>query len=419
MIATARLSPEKGWSAARESIMEERMEPVAILSATRTPIGRFLGSFTDVPAKDLAITAALEAMRRAGVQPHEIERAAIGHARQAGNGPNPARQVSVGAGVPYSSPAMTVNQACASGLAAVALSAASIRAGEAELVLAGGMESMSRVPYLLERARTGYRLGDGSVVDGMYRDGFHCPLADQLMGATAETLAERGGISRREQDELALESQRRANAAWNAGRFADEVVPVEAKDAKGKTIRVERDEHPRADTTIEGLAKLPPVFKSDGTVHAGNSSGITDGAAALVLASERETRRRGAKPIAWVAGWDITGVDPKIMGIGPVPSTKRLMEKIGWRLQDVDLIELNEAFAAQVIAVARALSLDMTKTNVNGGAIALGHPIGATGARILTTLVHEMQRRGAKRGLATLCVSGGMGFSMAVTREKP
>ncbi len=395
------------------------MQPIPILSAVRTPIGKFLGSFAAVPAKDLAVAASRAALERAGVEAREIERTILGQARQAGNGPNPARQVSIGAGAPEESPAMTVNQACASGLAAVALAAGAIRAGEADLVLAGGMENMSRVPYLLDRARTGYRLGDASVVDGMYRDGFHCPLADQLMGATAETLATRDKITRGEQDDLALESQKRAGAAWDAGRFADEIVRVEGRDERGKPVGVERDEHVRPDTTREALAKLPPVFQRDGTVHAGNSSGITDGAAALVLASEAEVARRGAKPIAWIVGWDVTGVDPKIMGIGPVPSTRKLLAKLGWSLNDVDLVELNEAFAAQVIAVARELGLDMERTNVNGGAIALGHPIGATGARILTTLVHEMRRRGAARGLGTLCVSGGMGFSMALTRERP
>ncbi|HET9888061.1 MAG TPA: acetyl-CoA C-acetyltransferase [bacterium] len=395
------------------------MKPVAILSAVRTPIGRFLGALADVPARDLGIAASREALQRARVAPDEIAQTIFGHARQAGNGPNPARQVSIGTGIPETSPAMTINQACASGLAAIGLGASALRAEEADLVLAGGMESMSRVPYLLERARTGYRLGDNIVVDGMYRDGFHCPLADQLMGATAETLAEKWKISRREQDELALESQRRAGAAWEAGRFADEIVAVPVRDGRGATRIVERDEHLRPDTTLEQIAKLPPVFRESGTVHAGNSSGITDGAAALVLASEREVARRGAKPLAWIAGWSVVGVDPKIMGIGPVPATRRLLEKLGWRLGDIELIELNEAFAAQVLAVARDLSLDLSRTNVNGGAIALGHPIGATGARIVTTLVHEMQHRNAQRGLATLCVSGGMGFSLALTRERP
>jgi acetyl-CoA C-acetyltransferase len=377
-----------------------------------------LGAFADVPARDLGIAASREALQRARVAPDEIGQTIFGHARQAGNGPNPARQVSIGTGIPEIIPAMTINQACASGLAAIGLGASALRAEEADLVLAGGMESMSRVPYLLERARTGYRLGDNVVVDGMYRDGFHCPLADQLMGATAETLADQWKISRREQDELALESQRRAGAAWEAGRFADEIVAVSVRDGRGTTRVVERDEHPRPDTTFEQIAKLPPVFREGGTVHAGNSSGITDGASALVLASEREVERRGATPLAWIAGWSVVGVDPKIMGIGPVPATRRLLEKLGWRLDDIELIELNEAFAAQVLAVARDLALDLSRTNVNGGAIALGHPIGATGARIVTTLVHEMRRRNAQRGLATLCVSGGMGFSLALTREK-
>jgi acetyl-CoA C-acetyltransferase len=395
------------------------VKPVAILSAVRTPIGRFLGAFADVPARDLGIAAAREAIQRAGVAPDQIEQAIFGHARQAGNGPNPARQVSIGAGIPETVPAMTINQACASGLAAIALGAGALRAEESHVVLAGGMESMSRVPYLLERARTGYRLGDNVVVDGMYRDGFHCPLADQLMGATAETLATDWKISRREQDEFALQSQRRAGAAWEAGRFANEIVPVSARDARGQTRLVDRDEHLRPDTTLEQIAKLPPVFREGGTVHAGNSSGITDGAAALVLASEREVERRGARPLAWIAGWSVCGVDPKIMGIGPVPATRMLLEKLKWRLEDIELIELNEAFAAQVLAVARDLSLDLSRTNVNGGAIALGHPIGATGARIVTTLVHEMARTSAQRGLATLCVSGGMGFSLALSRERP
>ncbi|MFN8179138.1 MAG: acetyl-CoA C-acetyltransferase [bacterium] len=395
------------------------MEPVAILAAARTPIGRFLGGLSSVPARVLGVTAAREAMARAGVAPSEIDETIFGMARQAGNGPNPGRQVGVLSGVPVETPGWTVNQACASGLKAVTLGAAAIRTGDARLVLCGGMESMSRVPFYLESARLGYRLGHGEVVDGMYRDGFHCPLADQLMGRTAETLAERDGISRREQDELALESQRRAGAAWSEGRFDAEIVTVDVPGKGGSVATVARDEHPRGDTTLEGLAKLPAVFKSGGTVHAGNSSGITDGAAALVLASASEAERRGVEPLGWILGWASAGVDPRIMGIGPVPATRKLLESLGAKLEDFDLVELNEAFAAQVLAVARELKLDLARTNVNGGAIALGHPIGATGARILTTLLHEMRRRGVPRGLATLCVSGGMGFSMAVSRERP
>jgi acetyl-CoA C-acetyltransferase len=280
------------------------------------------------------------------------------------------------------------------------------------------MESMTRVPYFLENARLGYRLGSSDVVDGMYRDGFFCPLAEQVMGRTAETLAERYGIPRRDQDEYAAESQRRAGEAWEARRFDDEIVPVEVSSRKGTEL-FSHDEHLRPGTTVEKLAKLPPVFKEDGTVHAGNSSGITDGAAALVLASEAEVKRRGAKPLAWIAGWASAGVDPKVMGIGPVPATRKLFDRIGWKLADIPVVELNEAFAVQVLAVARDLDLDLGKTNPNGGAIALGHPIGATGARITTTLLHEMRRTDAPRGLATLCVSGGLGFSLALTRERP
>jgi acetyl-CoA C-acetyltransferase len=397
--------------------MHETREPVAILAAKRTPIGRFLGSLAGMPAKDLAIAASREALREAGVAATDVDETIFGMARQAGNGPNPARQVSIGSGVPDEVPAYTVNQACASGIQALALGAAAIRDG-ARVVLAGGMESMSRVPYFLERARTGYRLGDASVVDGMYRDGFHCPLADELMGATAETIADERRITRREQDELAVESQRRAAAAWAAGRFDAEIVPLEIPGGRDGARAFARDEHPRPDTTIEAIAKLPPVFRPGGTVHAGNSSGITDGAAAVVLASAAETDARGATPLAWIVDWAVTGVDPRVMGIGPVPATRKLLERLRWSVADFDLVELNEAFAAQVIAVVRDLDLDPAVTNVNGGAIAIGHPIGATGARIVTTLVHEMKKRGAGRGLATLCVSGGMGFSMAITRDR-
>jgi acetyl-CoA C-acetyltransferase len=392
--------------------------PIAILSAARTPIGRFLGTLQDVPARDLGIAAAKAALVRAGVEPGEIGETIFGMGRQAGNGPNPGRQVSLGAGVPDTVPAWTVNQACASSIKAIALGAAAIEEGVAELTLVGGMESMTRVPYYLEGARLGYRLGSGDVVDGMYRDGFFCPLADQLMGATAENLAEQYGIPRSEQDAYAVESQTRAAAAWEAGRFEDEIAPVEVPGRKGSTT-FSRDEHLRPGTTVEGMAKLPAVFKKGGTVHAGNSSGITDGAAALVLASAAEVERRGAEPLAWIEGSAAAGVDPRIMGIGPVPATRKLLERTGARLQDFDVVELNEAFAVQVLAVVRDLGLDLGRTNVNGGAIALGHPIGATGARIVTTLLHEMRRRGSARGLATLCVSGGLGFSMSFTAARP
>lgn len=395
------------------------MSPVAILSAVRTPIGRFLGSLTSVPARDLAVVAGKAALSRAGVGAADVDEVLIGQARQAGNGPNPGRQVSIGLGVPETVPAWTINQACASGLKSVALAAQSIGLGEADVVVAGGMESMTRVPHYLERGRLGYRLGHGSIVDGMYRDGFQCPLADQLMGRTAETLAEQGDIPRRQQDELAAESQRRAHEAWEAGRFDDEVVPVNVPSRRGDDTLFAKDEHLRPGTDADSLARLPAVFKKDGTVHAGNSSGITDGAAAVVLASADEVERRGVTPLGWIAGSFSIGVDPRIMGIGPVPATRALMERLDWSLGDVDLVELNEAFAAQVIACVRDLELDPERMNVNGGAIALGHPIGATGTRILTTLLHEMKRREAGRGLATLCVSGGMGFSLAVTRERP
>ncbi|MAF26513.1 MAG: acetyl-CoA C-acetyltransferase [Gemmatimonadota bacterium] len=395
------------------------MRPVAILSAVRTPIGRFLGSLAEVSACDLGITASREAIRRAGVSQADIGETIFGMARQAGSGPNPARQISMGAGVPETACAFTVNKACASGLKSVTLAASAILEGEARFVLAGGAESMTRVPHYLTQARNGYRLGHAEIVDGMYLDGFHCPIADQLMGATAETIAEQLGLTRTEQDEYALQSQTRAAAARDAGRFDDERVPVTIPGRRGETHEFTQDEHLRPDTTLEKLARLPAVFRKGGTVHAGNSSGITDGAAALVLADARDAQRAGTPPLGWIVGWASAGVGAEVMGLGPIPSIRRLLDRTGWKLADVDLIELNEAFAAQVLAVVRELQIDPERMNVNGGAIALGHPIGATGARILATLLHEMRRRGAARGIATLCVSGGMGYSVAVTREKP
>lgn len=393
------------------------MRPVFVLSAARTPIGRFGGAFASLSAADLGEVAARAAIERSGLPPAAVDETIFGHARQAGGGPNTARQVSHRAGVPDSVPAYTVNKACASSLKAITLAALSIAAGENDAVLAGGTECMSATPYLLTRARFGYRKGDSEVVDGMFRDGFLCPLCGQLMGETAENLVREFGILRAEQDAYAAESQRRAAGAVASRRFDEEIVPVTVPGRKGPTV-VERDEHPRPDTTPESLARLPPVFDAEsGTVHAGNSSGITDGAAALVLATEEEARRAGVEPLGRVVAWTSAGVEPERMGIGPVPALRALLQKQNLSLSDVDLIELNEAFAAQVIACARELPFDPSRVNVSGGAIALGHPIGATGARISTTLLHEMKRRGAKRGIATLCVSGGMG--MAVLFERP
>ena len=390
------------------------MRDAVVLSAVRTPIGKFGGAFASLSAADLGAAAAIGALARAHVPAADVTETIFGHGRQAGGGPNSARQVAHRAGIPDAVPAYTVNKACASSLKAITLGALTIAAGENEVVLAGGHECMSATPYLLPRARFGYRMGDAEVVDGMFRDGFLCPLCGELMGETAERLAREYAIPREEQDRWALESQRRAAAA--SGRAAEEIVAVEVETRKGKTI-VAADEHPRPDTTLASLAKLPAVFAADGTVHAGNASGVTDGAAALVLASSEYARARTLTPLARVAAWTSAGVDPARMGIGPVPAVRRLLEKTGLALGDVDLIELNEAFAAQVIACERDLGFDRARVNVNGGAIALGHPIGATGARIATTLLHEMRRRGARRGIATLCVSGGMG--MAVLFEAP
>ena len=405
------------------------MRPVFVLSAARTPIGRFGGAFASLSAADLGEVAARAAIERSGLPAAAIDETIFGHARQAGGGPNTARQVSHRAGVPDSVPAYTVNKACASSLKALTLGALSIAAGENDVVLVGGTECMSATPYLLPRARFGYRMGNAEVVDAMYRDGFLCPLCGQLMGETAENLVREYGILRAEQDGLAVESQRRAGEAITSGRFADEIVPVPVP-GKGRgpisaespipvTI-VDKDEHPRPDTTVEALGKLPPVFDPEsGTVHAGNSSGITDAAAALVLGSEEHVRRAGIEPLARVVAWASAGVEPERMGIGPAPALRKLLEAAKLTLSDVDLLELNEAFAAQVIACARELPLDLSRVNVNGGAIALGHPIGATGARMTTTLLHEMKRRGARRGVATLCVSGGMGMAVLFERDSP
>jgi len=391
------------------------LHEVFIVSAVRTPIGKFGGKLADMSSPDLGVIPATAALERAGVQPDQVEEVIFGSARQAGNGPNPARQVAVRAGVPKEVSAYTVNKACASGLQAVALGFNEIRNGNMDCVLVGGTESMSRVPYYLMGGRWGYRLGNQELADGMYRDGFSCPLCKLVMGETAEVLAEQYKISRDEQDQFALKSQQKAEAAIKAGRFEDEIAPVTLKTKKGEEV-FSQDEHPFLGATIEKMAKLAPVFSKTGTITAGNSSGITDGAAALVLAGDQFVRKNSLKPLARIMAVTSAGVDPRTMGIGPVPALAKMEARHGLKLPDFDLIELNEAFAAQVIACDRELHMDPAKLNVNGGAIALGHPIGCTGARITVTLAHQMRRSGARRGVATLCVSGGMGMALALER---
>lgn len=386
---------------------------VYIVSAVRTPIGKFGGSLASLSAADMGVVAAKAALERAGVQPQQVEETIFGNSRQAGGGPNPARQISIRSGIPQEVPAYTVNKACASGIKSIALAFQEIATGNLDCVLAGGTESMSRLPYYLEGARWGYRLGNQELVDGMYRDGFFCPMAKMLMGETAEILAKQYNVSRDEQDQVALVSQQRAASAQSSGRFDAEIAPVTIEGKKGTTV-VARDEHLFRDATLEKLAKLVPVFSKDGTVSAGNSSGITDGAAAVVLASEKFVLHNNLKPMARILAATSAGVDPRVMGIGPVPAIRKMDQKHGLKLADFDLVELNEAFAAQVIACDRELHFEREKLNVNGGAIALGHPIGCTGTRITVTLLHEMLKRKAKRGLATLCVSGGMGMALAL-----
>ena len=389
------------------------MQAVYILSAVRTPIGKFGGSLAMQTAADMGVVAAKAAMERANVRPEQIEETIFGNARQAGGGPNPARQISVRSGVPQEVPAFTVNKACASGMKSIALAYQAILLGESSCILAGGTESMSRLPYYLDGARWGYRLGNQELVDGMYRDGFFCPLAKMVMGETAEVLAEEYKITRDEQDEFALMSQTRAARAIAAGRLDAEIVPVTIESKKGSTT-FSRDEHPFPDASLEKLAKLPPVFSKTGTISAGNSSGITDGAAAMVVASEHFVKQNNLKPLARIAAVASAGVDPRTMGIGPVPALQKLADKHNLRMHEFGLVELNEAFAAQVLACDRVLNFDRNRLNVNGGAIALGHPIGCTGTRITVTLLHEMLKRNTKKGVATLCVSGGMGMALAL-----
>lgn len=387
---------------------------IAIVAATRSPIGRFQGGLSTVPAHDLSAQLIRAVLQSTGVAAEQIDEVILGQILTAGAGQNPARQAAVNAGLPYEVPSMSLNKLCGSGLKAVHLAAQAIALGDADVVLAGGQESMSLAPFVVHKARTGLGLGHAMMDDTLLRDGLTDAFHNYHMGITAENLAERYGITREQQDAFAVESQRKAVAAMEAGRFKDEITPIDVPQRKGDPVRVEADEQPRAQTTLESLAKLRPAFKKDGTVTAGNASTINDGAAVLLLASAEKAKELGLPVLAWIRGWASTGVDPAIMGIGPVSASRKVLKKVGWELDQLDLIEANEAFAAQSLAVAKDLQWDMDKVNVNGGAIALGHPIGASGARVLVTLVHEMRRRGAQKGLATLCIGGGQGVAIAI-----
>ncbi len=391
------------------------MTRIYLAGGARTPIGNFGGALAASSAAELGGFAARAALTRAGVPADAIDEVIIGHARQAGNGPNLARQVVRRSGLPDAVPAYTINKACASGLQAVVSAALAIRNGDADAVLAGGTEHMSSIPYLATDVRWGKKLGDAPLLDAMYRDGYLCPLCDQLMGETSETLADEYKISREEQDRYALESNQRAARAWSEGRFAREVEPVTVGEGK-RAARMERDEHFRADGSLAEMAKLRPVFRKDGTITAGNASAITDGAAAIVVLSESAAKRHDVEPQAAIIGWTSVGVDPARMGLGPVPAVRRLLDRHGFSLDQMDVIELNEAFAAQVLACDRELHFDRERLNPNGGGIALGHPTGCSGTRIIVALLSELERMQGRYGLATLCVSGGQGMALLVER---
>jgi acetyl-CoA C-acetyltransferase len=393
-----------------------KMREVVIVGAARTPVGTFGGSLTKVSAVELGTIAAKEAMKRAGIQPDMVNEVILGNVLQAGLGQNVARQVSMHAGIPKEVPSFTINKVCGSGLRAVSLAAQIIKLGDADIIVAGGTENMSAAPYLVPAARWGARMFDSKLIDYMVHDGLFDIFNEYHMGITAENIAEQWNITREELDEFSARSQQRAEAAITSGRFKDEIVPVEVPQRKGDPVVVDTDEHPRFNTTADTLAKLRPAFKKGGKVTAGNASGINDGAAVLVVMSKEKADELGLKPLCTIKSYGSAGVDPSIMGYGPVPSTKKTLEKVGLTVDDLDLIEANEAFAAQSIAVVRDLGLDPAITNVNGGAIALGHPIGCSGARILISLIYEMQKRDAKLGLATLCIGGGQGTAMIVER---
>ncbi|MGJ0909336.1 acetyl-CoA C-acetyltransferase [Clostridium botulinum] len=391
------------------------MKNVVIASAVRTPIGKFGGTLKSVSAIELGSIVIKEALKRANVKPEDVDEVIMGNVLQAGLGQNSTRQSAVAAGIPVEVPSFTINKVCGSGLRAVSLATQLIKLGDDDIVVAGGTENMSAAPYLLEKARWGQRMGDGKIVDEMIRDGLWESFNDYHMGITAENIAEQWGITREEQDEFSAKSQQKAEKAVKEGRFKEEIVPVVIKSRKGEIV-FDTDEFPRFGATKESLSKLKPAFKKDGTVTAGNASGINDGAAALVIMSEEKANELGIKPLAKIVAYGTSGVDPKIMGYGPFYATKKTLEKANLKIADMDLIEANEAFAAQSLAVAKDLGFDMDKVNVNGGAIALGHPIGCSGARILTTLLYEMKKRDSKHGLATLCIGGGMGTAIIVER---
>jgi acetyl-CoA C-acetyltransferase len=390
------------------------MTDIVIASAARTPVGSFNGAFTDTPAHDLGAVAIKAALQRAKVEPGEVDEIILGQVLTAGQGQNPARQAAMKAGVPQDKTAWSLNQVCGSGLRAVALGMLHVASGDANIIVAGGQESMSLSPHVAHM-RAGTKMGDVKLVDSMIKDGLWDAFHGYHMGTTAENVAQKWQISREAQDKFAVASQNKAEAAQKSGRFKDEIVPVTVPSRKGDIV-VDQDEYIRPGTTLDAVSKLKPAFSKDGTVTAGNASGLNDGAAALVVMSVSEAERRGLTPLARITSWATAGVDPKIMGTGPIPASRRALEKAGWKIADLDLIEANEAFAAQAIAVNKDMGWNTGIVNVNGGAIAIGHPIGASGARILVTLLHEMQKRDAKRGLATLCIGGGMGVALAVER---
>jgi acetyl-CoA C-acetyltransferase len=392
------------------------MRDVVIVSAVRTPVGSFSGALGQTPATELGALVIKEAMKRAGITPEQVDEVIMGNVLQGGQGQNPARQASMKAGIPQEVPSWTVNKLCGSGIKSIVCAAQAIMVGDADIVIAGGMESMTMAPYILPKARAGYRMGNDTIVDSMILDGLTDAFSNIHMGVTAENIAEQFDISREEQDTYAVKSQNRAEAAIKAGAFNEEIVPVSIPQRKGDPVVVSQDEFPRFGATYEALAKLRPAFKKDGTVTAGNASGINDGAGAVVVMAKEKAEELGLTPLATIKSWASAGVDPKIMGTGPIPASRKALEKAGLKIEDIDLVEANEAFASQTLRVAKELQLDMEKTNVNGGAIALGHPVGASGTRILVTLLHEMKRSNAHRGLATLCIGGGQGIALIVER---